>query len=318
MSLLRDSAADGERLVRYLLGFLPEDEAERLDEQSVVNDDVACRLLSVENDLVDAYVRGTLDPELRRRFESYYLASPRRRHRVRFARRFLAAVDRMPAKAPAAPATLATRLRASATSWMFRQRKLTWRPMAAAAVLMLALSLLVVQNVNLRTGLNQALHDSAAQDRRAQTLSSELDAARESNVELARALESTRASSTDSRRDAAVSAAPPAIVLLPQTRSLAPLPTLAVAAVGPVLFELRLESADYARYRAVLKDQEAGRLVWESGVLVPRSIAAAVVPVFVPADVLKPPHRYAFELAGVGAAGREEAVGSYAFRIDAR
>src|SRR5215813_12464202 len=97
MSLLRDSAADGDRLVRYLLGFLPEDEAERLDEQSIVNDDVACRLLSVENDLVDAYIRGTLDAELRHRFESYYLASPRRRQRVKFARRFLAAVDRMPA-----------------------------------------------------------------------------------------------------------------------------------------------------------------------------------------------------------------------------
>jgi hypothetical protein len=318
MSLLRDSAADGERLVRYLLGFLPEDEAERLDEQSVVNDDVACRLLSAENDLVDAYVRGTLDPGLRRRFESFYLASPRRRQRVRFARRFLAVVDRMPARASTATATFATRLRAGATSWMFRQRKFTWRPMAAAAVLMLALGALVAQNVNLRTGLNQALHDSAAQDHRAQTLSSQLDAARESNIELARALEGARARSSDSRRDPAVSPAPAAILLMPQTRSLGPLPTLAVAPVGSVPFELRLESGDFTRYRAILKDQDTGLIVWESGVLIPRSVAAVTVPVFVPADVLKPPHRYAFELAGVGGAGRDEAVGSYAFQIDAR
>ena len=152
MSLLRDSAADGERLVRYLLGFLPEDEAERLDEQSVVNDDVACRLLSAENDLVDAYVRGTLDPGLRRQFESYYLASPGRRQRVRFARRFLTAVDRMPERAfTAAPASLATRFRTSATRWMSRQRTLRWRPVAAAAVVMVSLGLLVAQNVNLHT-----------------------------------------------------------------------------------------------------------------------------------------------------------------------
>ena len=64
MSLLRDSAAENERLVRYLVGLLPADEAERLDEQSIVDDDVACRLLSVENDLVDAYVREQLDPAL--------------------------------------------------------------------------------------------------------------------------------------------------------------------------------------------------------------------------------------------------------------
>jgi hypothetical protein len=300
MSLLRDSAADGERLVGYLLGFLPEDEAERLDEQSVVNDDVACRLLSAENDLVDAYVRGTLDPELCRRFELYYLASPRRRQRVRFARRFLAAVDRMPAKAP---------------GWT---RRLTWQPMAAAAVLMAGWSLLVVQNVNLRTGLNQARHDTAAQDRRAQALSSQLDAARKSNVELTNALDGARASSSDSRRDPAVSVAPAAIVLLPQTRSLGSLPALAVAPAGSVPFELRLESGDFSRYRAILKDQDTGLVVWESGVLIPRSVAAVTVPVFVPADVLKPPHRYRFDLAGIGAEGRDEAVGSYAFQIDVR
>jgi len=317
MSLLRDSAADRERLVRYLLGFLPEDEAERLDEQSVVNDDVACRLLSVENDLVDAYVRGTLDPGLRRRFESYYLASPRRRQRVRFARRFLAAVDRMPERAVTARATLATRLRTSATSWMSRQRTLTWRPMAAAAVLMAALGLLVAQNVNLHTGLSQAQQDRAAQDRRAQTLSSQLAAARESNIELARALDGARAASSDSRRDPPASTVPAAIVLLPQTRSLGPLPALTVARAGSVPFELRLESGDFSRYRAILKDQDTGLVVWESGVLIPRSVAAVTVPVFVPADLLKPPHRYAFELAGVGA-GREEAVGSYAFQIDGR
>src|SRR5262245_24815785 len=100
MALLRESATDGERLVRFLLGLLPEDEAERLDEQSVVDDDVACRLLSAENDLVDAYVRGALTPDRRLRFESHYLASPRRRRRVAFARRFLAVVDRSPQPAP--------------------------------------------------------------------------------------------------------------------------------------------------------------------------------------------------------------------------
>jgi hypothetical protein len=93
MSLWCHSAAGDEQLVRYLLGLLPADETEQLDEQSIVDDGVAWRLTAVEHDLVDAYVRETLDLERRRRFESFYLASPRRRQRVIFAARFLAVVD---------------------------------------------------------------------------------------------------------------------------------------------------------------------------------------------------------------------------------
>src|SRR5215471_10742581 len=164
MSLLRDSAADREQLVRYLVGLLPQGEADRLDEQSIVDDDVACRLLSVEDDLVDAYVRETLDSDLRLRFESHYLASPLRRRRVKFARRFLAAVDRQPAcLTPAVSTTRAIPIQTSLTSWMSRQRKLVWPLLAVAATFLLAVGLLVAENGSLRTGLRQALHDEDAQ-----------------------------------------------------------------------------------------------------------------------------------------------------------
>jgi len=304
MSLLRDSAVNDERLVRYLLGLVPPDEAERLDEQSIVDDDVACRLLSVENDLVDAYVRETLDPERRLRFEVHYLASPLRRRRVAFARRFLAAVDRRPPSV-AAPA-----------AW-----RPAWAPLAVAATLLLSCGALFVENVNLRTGLNQALHDGVAGNRRAQALSSELDAARNSNAQLTKALEESQSAAGDNGRTTPAMAPAAAIVLIPQTRSVGPLPILAVAQTVPmqvVPFDLRLESRDFPRYRAVLKDQDAGHVVWESEELAPGASAAALVSLFVPTDVLKPPHRYAFELSGVDGSGRVEAVGSYAFQIDPR
>src|SRR5262249_25227269 len=85
-----------ERLQDYLLGLLPEEEVERLDEESIADDDVAARLSAVEDDLVDAYITETLDQSTRARFETVYLMSPRRRDKVKFARRFLAAVDRLP------------------------------------------------------------------------------------------------------------------------------------------------------------------------------------------------------------------------------
>src|SRR5262245_27563546 len=89
-----DRVYDDQRLVRYLLELLPEDERDRLDEDTIVDDDLAARLRIVEDDLVDAYASGTLAGETRERFESRYMQSPRRRERVRFAGNFLRAVDR--------------------------------------------------------------------------------------------------------------------------------------------------------------------------------------------------------------------------------
>src|SRR5215475_12180172 len=79
-----------QHLVRYLLGLLPENEAERLDELSVTNDDIAWRLQVAEDDLVDAYVDGELSREMSARFESICLSSPKWGERVNFAREFRA------------------------------------------------------------------------------------------------------------------------------------------------------------------------------------------------------------------------------------
>jgi hypothetical protein len=90
---------DDQQLAGYLLGLLSDEEAQRLDEASIVNDDVALRLRVVEHDLVDAYVTGTLPGDMLQLFESRYLTSPRRRQNVAFARKLLSAVDRAHAAA---------------------------------------------------------------------------------------------------------------------------------------------------------------------------------------------------------------------------
>jgi hypothetical protein len=78
----------------YLLGTLHDESAELADQAAIVDDDVASLLCVVEDDLVDAYARGRLSQEMLRRFELFYLASPRRRAKVRFAVSFLRIVDR--------------------------------------------------------------------------------------------------------------------------------------------------------------------------------------------------------------------------------
>jgi len=78
-------AYDDELLIAYLLGAISPDQAERLDELSVADDDFAARLGAVENDLVDAYVRRELPPDRLELFRTAYLASPKRREKVAIA-----------------------------------------------------------------------------------------------------------------------------------------------------------------------------------------------------------------------------------------
>jgi len=291
------------QLVRYLLGLLSDDEAERVDRLSVASDEVAWRLRIAEDDLVDAYVRGTLDAEAIERFESFYLSTERRRQKVTFARTFVAAIDRTggSSKSPS------LRRAAVPRSWK------VWRLAAAAAMLLVA-GLALREYLRLRTDLTVAQSVSAGLSNRARELERQLNDAREADAETARQLESIRARGSAQ----ALSSSPPAIalVLLPQTRSVGPIATVAVPdGVSVVELELQLESNDFARYQAVLKDPGTNRIVWRrdrimvrAGGRTPRAALG------IPAGVLKPQH-YSLELNGTNASGDAEVAGSYVFQV---
>ncbi len=125
---------DDQQLIRYWLGPMPEEESERLDEASVVDQRVAWRLRALEDDLIDAYVCDALDHDTRRRFERVYLASLRRRERVAFAARFLAALDRGHARG------------AAVTKPSLRQASIAWWRLAVPAALLLACCVLFFQS----------------------------------------------------------------------------------------------------------------------------------------------------------------------------
>ena len=118
-----------ERLIRYLVGLLDDEASERLDELSIADDQFASRLRAVEDDLVDAYVRGELSAEIRDRFESRYLSAAAGQNKVRFAEALLAHQTR---DSPFAALT-ASGVEARASRWVP-----LWAMAAAAAVLLLA------------------------------------------------------------------------------------------------------------------------------------------------------------------------------------
>jgi hypothetical protein len=296
----RGLAQEDRQLVRYVLGLLPDKDAERLDEQSIVDDEVAARLRSVENDLVDAYVCGTLDGEWLERFESWYLASPRRRDKVKFARQFLNAVDRLPTEAATAAPSVT-----SLPAPVSRRQKFIW--LASAAVLLLACGVLLRQDVRLRRGLLDAQHDGAALDRRERELSQQLGEQRVANDVLRKEVERLRTGQ------------PLALVLRPQTRAAAPVSAIAVPpGLDVVAFELELEASDFSQYQVALKDPATARIVWRSGVVTPvSSRRPPAVAVTVPASLLMPQH-YSFELSGRTRGAAFDVVGSYAFQMEAR
>jgi anti-sigma-K factor RskA len=86
--LLPKQPIDEQVISEYLLGGLPQEDAERLDEMTVADEDFAEQVRAVENDLVDAYVRKELSADLLSKFEAHYLASPKRREKVKFAETF--------------------------------------------------------------------------------------------------------------------------------------------------------------------------------------------------------------------------------------
>jgi len=137
-----NEAFDDQQAIGYLIGALPEQEADRLDRLSVEDDEFAARLTAVENDLVDAYVRGELSEETRARFRSHYLASPMRREKLRVAELLVAVADR-----PVASGT-SVAVRDSPRPWHWG---LNWAAAALTLAAMLACGYLLRENARLRS-----------------------------------------------------------------------------------------------------------------------------------------------------------------------
>jgi len=306
--LRRESPHDDRHIERYVLGLLPEDAAERLDEAGIVDDEFAVRLRGVENDLVDGYLRGTLAPETLARFESNYLSSPRRRENVRFARSFVRAVDRLAAE----ERTLAS---SDPRPHGWRRTILRWPALSTLAA---AAALLLVVGGTLRFIGGRPRSGSRAAQAPATTAGR---GPREPNERVAeRGAPGAPAAAPPSSGPAKPPArAAVSLILLPQTRSIGAVPTLAIPPDAErALFELELEANEFPRYQVGLRDPATNRVVWRSVWIAAKSQGdRASVSVAVPASVLGSQH-YSLDLSARTETGATEVVGSYAVRIVTR
>jgi hypothetical protein len=285
---------EDQRVVQYLLGSISQEEANRLDELSIADDEFAERLRAVEDDLVDAYVRGDLSGDSLDRFQSHYLASPYRREKVRFAESLRTLCN----QAPAAP----RQSERTARRWWFSP---AWTFAAAACLMLLAGGYLIYDNSRLRDQMTRAELDR--------------EALQKSRRDLQRQIQEQRLPAAEAPGNRPPEPSPGsfmALVLTPQTRGSGPLSAIALPpAAEQAMFQLELESGIFDSYQAVLKDPADGRILWRGGTLKAASGSdGKLVAVSLPGSLLKT-QNYSLDLFGVPRAGAGEWLGSYAFRV---
>jgi hypothetical protein len=306
VSLIKGQVPDDPTLVRYLVGAVPGEEAEQLDELSIVDDEFALRLRAAEHDLVDAYVNGELDGETLALFKAQYLGSPSGLAKVEIARAL-----QMPrtgaADPPITPAVHAN-----------RQPLPQWWRAAAAVLAFAAAGYLFVDGVRLRREVTAIRAQQAALEQRERQLQQELgqqqSATAAATQELARAREALNAP-PDRAGDGRLSGIL-ALTLPPATRGGGEPPAVVIpSATTSVTLRLPLLAIDFERYEAIVKNTVNDRVIWNGGRLpAPAGADRRLLSISVPASLLAP-GAYAVELSGVRPSGPSEPLDSYPFRI---
>jgi hypothetical protein len=315
-------------LLRYLLGALPVDEAEPVEEASVVDEDLAARLNAIEFDLVDSYVRGELEGPNLARFQSWYLSSPLRAQKVEAAKAILIVVDPVkeapvsptveakPAietnEAPAvniAPTLSYGKGSASAKSVGSRFANFGAWPMLgfAAAVLILVVA------VGFLTSRNKRLRNEVAETKKQTT---ELTA--KLNEEHAGVNDTGQKNgAADNLAHGLDNVATVTMFLPSPTRGASAVPTVGVpAGTGLVVLSLGLGSNDEKTYRAQLMDPATQKVLWHSGVLRPGN-DGTYVSVTVPANLLRS-KMYLLQLTHDVTNSGSELLASYPFRVEVK
>jgi hypothetical protein len=322
----------GPAMTQYLLGSLPEAEAERLDELSIIDPEFAAALSVAERDLIDSYVHGELEGSALAQFRSHYLASPLRRERVEFAEALQIFVEKNSAAVVESDRTDRNakhdRVRWFPALSLFKQRwAWQWSLAAATVLLLIAAGWLGIENLRLRQHALQAEARRTELLQREQALEKEVAAQHTANSDSEQELARLRGererldqelakAKSGGTVEPARSEATVALVLAPPLRGTAQIPNVSLrSGTGFVSIQLQLEAADYPAYRIALIDPAGSHTLWRSGDLKARGKSSAkVIGVKFGAALLKR-QNYILRVTGIPESGGAEIVSDYAFRV---
>jgi hypothetical protein len=323
-------------IIQYLLGSLPEEETERVEELCFIDDEFAVRLSAVENDLVDAYVRGKLSGEKLERFDSHYLASPKRRKKVKTARLFHAYAENAVATGQLvlAPGPSQTDAESVKPASHLRRLSFTFPRLALTAAAILALvgvGWLVFELLLLRSQIDQAQSTRISLEQREKELQGLLEQQRIASLAIEKELEFVREEKERVEQQIALGrqiagskspSSPANLNILPFILT-APARTAGqVAAItipsgtDYVVLQAELEPDDYPSYNAELLYQP-GKIPagWKRERLKSRALGESrMIDIVIPANLLKS-REYLLAVTGISDRGVAEGERGYPFRI---
>jgi hypothetical protein len=310
-----------EEIVRYLLGGMSEADQMALEEAFVSDPQIFTLVADVENDLIDDYVRGRLEPEQRELFERNFLSSPGQRRRVEMARALSPSLDGIEAAADnhrAAIENPAKRQRFFSFSF---NPQLAFRLAAAVAIFLVATGCawLLLENMRLRQELRAAQEDAA---RRERELGQQVADERQQNTRLVDEIAQLRNQSGPQITPSALPAAPAFVTLLLAGGLRDPgagdLPQLTIPSnVEQVRLLLKMEDSGYHGYRAELQSASGAGILTLDNLkpILRRSVATFTVNV--PSDKLAA-GVYTLTLSGVRKNGEADVLSKSPFRIEKR
>ncbi|MGH7597744.1 MAG: hypothetical protein ACREOI_15450 [bacterium] len=310
---------------RYLLGELPEEEKQAVEEFYFADRDVFEQLQALEAELIHDYVRDDLPAPVRAQFEKHFLISNERRRRVALAKEYMQAIDnelaRNVAVEPAAPWWQSVRefLRFSNPGFRYA--------LAGVAVLLVMVhsTRLMLESGRLQDELRQDEAERIALQQREQSLQQQLSQQQNQSSNLAQQLEQERNQRRQFERE-----------LNPLKRPPAPMPSFALTSpdaargVGErptrlviqpkadsIRFQLNFKSGkDYDLLRVTL-EADYGRELWRQDIDQHTHYAEGrkAVVMMLPATILSPGD-YKITLAGADEAGEFEAIEFYKFSVE--
>jgi hypothetical protein len=311
----------------YLLGASSAEDAESMDELSVADSEFSELLGVAENDLIDAYVQNELSGDELRRFEEHYLASPRRREKVRFARSFQE-YARQDLSGSAATEASAADSKGGVSGFLSSLRIFSGtRPaysfgMAAAVLIVVAFGgWFAFKNLPGNVPVTEVASNIKAEkvepivNASPQPSASLVPAPLDSGPAPARQQPSPSAPAPDSKpavkRPAKTVVA--SFVLTPPLRGTS-VPTHRIPTGADLAaVRLELESEDFESYTVELKNGSS--VIWRSGrIKRSKGNGAASLNIKIPANSLLPAV-YTLTVTGISGSGDAEIVGDYPFRV---
>jgi anti-sigma factor RsiW len=296
---------------RYLLGELPEPEQLALEEQFFADEAMADQMRTVEQEIVDAYVRGRLGDEEKTVFERNYLAAPRHVERVAFARELLRIADETPVE-QVPRSELATSPSFWTQAWSYLSAPRFSFAAVAAMGAIVAAGVLWILLGRLRAPNQQA-------PSQAQTIQQNGSSSRASEERIARLEEENHRLSAEieklqNPREPSVRPSLASILLLPTSRASQQQTLRLDPDDKQARLQMKIVRGTYVRYQVDLQPVDGGASWRSSVVSARRSGNDLLLSVLAPAGRLAPGD-YTLTLTGVDAAGSAEAIEYYSLRV---